>query len=101
MKRNLFLATLILIVSITTSHAQSWQWGRNGGGSTSAGSGDNTIIDMESDKEGNMYILGVVTRTSARFMGDTVIVNGPDDLLLYKLDCNGNNIWKKQIGDIS
>ena len=101
MKRNVFLAITIFIFTISKAHAQNWQWGRNGGGSISAGAGDNQIIDIENDKGGNVYILGVVTRTSARFMGDTFIVNGPDDLLLYKMDCNGNKIWKKQIGDIA
>lgn len=101
MKRNVFLATVIFILSISISKAQSWQWGRNGGGSISAGAGDNKILDMKSDNEGNMYILAIVTRTSARFMGDTIIVNGPDDLLLYKLDCNGNKVWKKQIGHLT
>ena len=100
MKRKVFLATMIFILTISISQAQSWQWGRNGGGSVSAGAGDNSILDMKSDNEGNMYILGLVTRTSARFMEDTIIVNGPDDLLLYKLDCNGNKVWKKQIGDM-
>lgn len=101
MKRNLFLTAIIFILSLTILNAQSWQWGKNGGGSTSAGTADNTILDMKIDKQGNTYVLGLVTRTTARFMGDTFTINGPNDLLLYKVDCNGNKLWHKQIGDMS
>ena len=98
MKRNLFLASMIFILSVTVSNAQSWQWGRNGGGSVSTGTGDNSLLDMKADKLGNMYFLSVISKNTARFMGDTFIVHDDDDLLLYKLDCNGNQLWHKQLG---
>ena len=100
-KKVLLVLVMLLFSIITINAQQTWQWGRNGGGSmpTGSGSGDNDILDMKSDMHGNMFILALVTNTNARFMGDTFVVYGSNDLLLYKIDCNGNKIWKKQIGD--
>lgn len=101
MKKNVTITFIVFLISTSILNAQSWQWGKNGGGSASTAlSGDNTILDMKHDKSGNMYVLGLVTRFTAHFMGDTISVNGQNDLLLYKIDCNGNKIWRKQIGDL-
>lgn len=102
MKKNLGITIIVFFLSIQLLNAQSWQWGKNGGGTIVSGTptGDNSILDIEHDKEGNLYVLGLVSRVTAHFMGDTFAINGINDMVLYKLDCNGNKVWKKQIGDM-
>lgn len=96
------LLFLSIILSQSTIQAQTWQWAKNGGGSGPgfSSTGDNKILDIKNDKEGNLYLLSLVSRSTAYFMGDTFLINGPDDLLLYKLDCDGNPLWHKQMGDM-
>ena len=95
------LLFLSIFISQSNIQAQTWQWAKNGGGTNSTSlSGDNKILDIKNDKVGNVFILGLVTRSIAYSMGDTFVINGQNDLLLYKLDCDGNKIWQKQIGDM-
>ena len=58
------------------------------------GTSDNEALNnIAVDKNGNIYIVG---RTSGNFDGHTSF--GSNDIILVKIDSNGNKLWSKQFG---
>lgn len=97
------LPFLFLLISLCSSAQQAqWNWGvRAGAGSN----GPNiypveTVWDMATDKNGNVYYLGRVKADLASLSGLSGMVSlyGYDDILLASYDCEGNYRWHKIIG---
>lgn len=112
MKTKQFFSILLLWVVATTSPAQSWQWGKSGGSSSTNGSNgsgtealDEKIINMVADTNGNIY-------TCSNVYGNDLIINGVPkttnntpsfgydcrDGLIMSYDCNGNLRWQQTLG---
>ncbi|WP_276132476.1 PKD domain-containing protein [Polluticoccus soli] len=104
MKRTLtpllfMLACVLLFADIST--AQSWQWGKRGGGNATGlnVNPEDNVIDMSTDKNGNVYVLSVVeTSGSEDVNGQSFAGFGAKDMLLSSFNCNGSFRWKKVIG---
>ncbi len=64
-------------------------WATQGGGT-----GDDDARGMTIDKQGNCYVTGSF-RGSATFGTTTITANGAADMLLLKLDTDGNFVWVK------
>lgn len=91
--------------------AQSdWQWGIRGGSSTNEFNGDafeETVVDMATDPNGNVYIISTVGGNNLDVQGQTYIFHhtygfaGPADDdhagLIVSYDCDGNYRWGKLI----
>lgn len=69
-----------------TSQAQSWDWLTGFGGS-----GNEYIVDLIVDGDGNAYFTGYFSNTVS--FGNTVTSNGDVDIFLAKADSNGTPLW--------
>jgi len=96
------LFTFLLLTQFCT--AQTWQWARRGGGSAGLNNQAEKIVDMQCDKNGNLYLLAqldggtdVVFGTAT---GDTIppTLPGGRDAALISYDCNGMFRWAKVLG---
>ncbi len=96
------LFTFLLLTQFCT--AQTWQWARRGGGSAGLNNQAEKIVDMQCDKNGNVYLLAqldggtdVVFGTAT---GDTIppTLPGGRDAALISYDCNGMFRWAKVLG---
>lgn len=113
--KNLYLSNfkklliLFIIIGAYPIQAQSWQWGKRGGGT------DNTIFNYDSwekiqsmatDTNGNIYILGTVGIANVNIDGITMETYGlytgggaaSTDGIVASFTCNGTLRWAKVIG---
>lgn len=111
MKTKQFFSFLLCILA-TASLAQSWQWGKSGGSSSTYGSGgsgrealDEKIINMVADTNGNIYTISNVYGNDLMINGVVTTTNNTPSLgydlsdgLIMSYDCNGNLRWQKTIG---
>jgi hypothetical protein len=90
----------VLLLAYMPTFAQSWQWGKRGGSADmfSVSGSDETVIDMATDKNGNVYILSNVGTTALNVDGHTKIGFGNQDILLSSFTCNGIYRWSKVVG---
>jgi hypothetical protein len=93
--RTLFFF-VVSFFTIISSYAQSFQWARSMGG-TSSEQGNSVTVDAS----GNVYTTGFFAGTvdfdpSASVF--TLTSAGGDDVFISKLDASGNFVWAKQIG---
>jgi len=97
------LITILLIAITFQVQAQpSWQWGKRGG-SGGSGSGflaDERVIDMATDRNGNVYVLAVNNVGRANVDGNAG-VSVRDRLTIASWGCRGNFRWMKNIGGAS
>ena len=102
MKQFLFTSCLLigcLGLSSSTVHAQSWQWGIRGGSTDGlSGGADETVTDMATDPNGNVYVLSNVTQTALNVDGIPLSGWGSQDILLSSFKCDGTFRWSKIIG---
>src|SRR5580700_10448212 len=100
-KKLLLFAALVL--SVTTSHAQSsWQWGIRGGSADTYGAGvDETVVDMATDQHGNIYVVSTVLQTALNVDGHSITGYGGQDILISSFKCDGTFRWAKDIGGSS
>ncbi|WP_276132475.1 PKD domain-containing protein [Polluticoccus soli] len=105
MKRTLTpLLILLVILQSASSFAQSWQWGKRGGGNTNGlnSTPEDNVMDMATDRNGNVYVLSVIeTSGSEDINGLQYTGFGNKDILLSSFSCNGAFRWKKAIGSQS
>lgn len=93
---------LILIILLTFIHVngQTWQWGARFGGLSTGPNNDNpdeSIRDIITDNEGNVYFCGTV-RQPSNANGNILTTYGAYDIIVGKLDCHGNLAWVKTAG---
>jgi hypothetical protein len=97
-----YYITVVLIISCLmatiTTPAQSWQWGVRGG--TLGSSTRDVIIDMCTDKLGNIYCLAEVAAIGACYIGDSSFntYGGNVDMVVFSYNCNKVFRWAKMIG---
>jgi hypothetical protein len=105
--KMIFLQTILLLLLLhnsISSSAQSWQWGKRGGGlqETSFTSDQEQTYSLITDSDKNVYGLSIVTDiglnidnvVKTSFDGGTV----PKDIALFSFACNGDYRWSKIIG---
>lgn len=99
-----FIIPCFILLHITaTLYAQpAWQWGKRGGsGGTGSGAlADEQVIDMATDKNGNVYVLAINNPGLANVDGHTGI-SVRDRLTLASWDCSGDFRWMKNVGGAS
>src|SRR5690554_5547018 len=82
-----------------------WEWAMSGG-SSKGGLSDEAIHDIKVGSDGNYYfiasIFGTGQHNNAQLDGLTVPTNntpsGPEDILLFSTDCEGQVRWSQAIG---
>jgi len=77
------------------SSSGSWLWTKQGGGN-----GDDYGSSITIDVNRNSYLTGIFKDT-ANFGSTSLISSGSSDVLVTKLDPNGNWLWANQAGGIS
>lgn len=96
----LILHLLCLLMS-PTLQAQSWQWGRRGGSSSSGLNPlpNEAVYDMATDSRGNVYLLALAETSFAPDINGTVLNGyGGRDIVFASFSCNGVLRWQKTIG---
>ncbi|XZF14077.1 T9SS type A sorting domain-containing protein [Chitinophagaceae bacterium MMS25-I14] len=82
--------------------AQSWRWGIRGGSTYLASNGpDETVIDMATDPNGNVYVLSSVYQYNLSVGNTPVTSYGSEDILLTSFRCDGTLRWTKNFGTAS
>lgn len=85
------------------SYAQSYQWGKSGGGqSTVDNDGYEQVTEMTTDTQGNVYGISKVTKTVLTIDGHPKTGWGQNagtpNGALFSFDCAGNYRWSKIFG---
>jgi hypothetical protein len=95
-KKIILLYTIVFIPFLLT--AQTWQWGISGG--TLGTASKDVIVDMTTDKAGNIYALASIAAVGTCFLGDTSFQSygGNTDILLFSYSCDNKFRWAKMIG---
>lgn len=79
--------------------AQNFIWGTSGGGTASTqGSDDETVKDIATDRNGNVYVLSQVMSTGLKVAGQSVTGYGSNNIMLASFKPNGVFRWVKIIG---
>lgn len=100
-------AFLLFLFYITTSHAQTWQWGKRGGSMGSINSSGNggrqeEAYNIVTDSQKNIYLLSVVGSPNLDFDGHPDENYEPSstnfDVALVSFSCDGSFRWSKIIG---
>jgi len=100
MKKRLLLLLGMTLFLCQAINAQSWQWGKRGGSSDTYGTGaDEKVVDMTTDRQGNVYILSSVMQTGLNVDGHPVTEWGDYDMLITSFKCDGSYRWSKDIGN--
>ena len=99
--RNSFAAASLWILGLSDVTAQTWQWGKRGGGPFDGANiqPHEQVVDMATDKNGNVYLLGTLSSSGAPTVdGHQVTGYGEKDIIISKFSCNGTYRWSKVIG---
>ncbi|HOZ00565.1 MAG TPA: T9SS type A sorting domain-containing protein [Candidatus Syntrophosphaera sp.] len=86
---------LIGAMSVLPAQAPEWLWA-----STAGGAAWDNAADISCDQWGNLYIAGMF-EDSAQFGDATLTSYGSRDVLIAKLDPNGNWLWQLNAGGSS
>ncbi|HEY0109789.1 MAG TPA: hypothetical protein VGB67_09190, partial [Fibrella sp.] len=104
--KNIILTALLCTLGLVAVRAQpTWQWGKRGGSSfneSSISAPDEQVIDMATDKNGNVYVLSQVyaNANDINVDGNPVTGRGNRDILLSSFRCNGTYRWSKLFGAV-
>ncbi|MFN3969113.1 MAG: T9SS type A sorting domain-containing protein [Flavobacterium sp.] len=80
-------------------YGQSWQWGKRGGGNGVSGSTyEEDVRAIETDSQGNVYILSPLSPGSVDVDGNPQPSYGFDDNVIASFTCNGTYRWSTVIG---
>jgi len=89
---------IVLVLISVTGYAQSWQWGKRGGGS---GNNAETIQSMATDSQKNIYATAIVSAINIDVDGhvlnstDMGQAINPTDAVLTSFACDGSYRWSK------
>ena len=97
------LGFLSLLLACISSSAQNWRWAVRGGGSydeVRTGRDDETVIDMATDKNGNLYVLSnLYPESNDLDVSGTLLTGyGVTDIVISSYKCDGSLRWTKVIG---
>lgn len=99
--KSFFLFFSLFVLNAATINAQSWQWGRRGGGnsnSTNPSKADD-VVDMDVDPNGNLYIASLINSAPSATIDTAALTTyGGMDILIASYRCDGSLRWKKVIG---
>lgn len=99
--RTVSLVALCILASQQIS-AQGWQWGKRGGSSEfDVNNFNETVVDMATDKNGNVYVLGKVKKLDLSVDGHSLNGFGGWDHVVSSFSCDGTYRWSKVIGTSS
>jgi gliding motility-associated-like protein len=90
-RRILFF--LFLAACVSSLHAQSWIWGKDGHGD-SFNSGQEGV-SICTDTNANVFICGTYFGAYLAFNTDTFFTNNGDQVVVAKYDANGNYLWAR------
>jgi hypothetical protein len=97
MKKILFLIVLYCISGMAL--AQDWQWAQSGGGDGFNGDqADDDIEALETDSQGNIFLVGITTEGNTQIAGTPVASYGYTDKNLASFTCNGQLRWAVTLG---
>jgi hypothetical protein len=95
LKKNLIL----LLLCCFASYSQTWQWGKRGGGNGVSGFDyQEEVRAIETDSQGNVYILSPIAPGGIDIDGNTKPGYGFDDCVLASFACDGSYRWSTIIG---
>lgn len=99
MKKYL-LSLLFAAILFFPAYGQSLRWGMSGGSSDgTAGATDETVTDVATDPNGNIYVLGTAIGPAALHVGNHSLTGyGAQDIILSSYTCNGTYRWSKVLG---
>jgi hypothetical protein len=98
---------LILLFSCGLMHAQSWQWGKRGGGDSKLYSGTwpEGVRSISTDLQGNVYFVSPIGITNPDIDGNPIITysdgtvtSASTDCVVASFTCDGTYRWSKVIG---
>lgn len=92
------LLTICLMFQALSAVAQpAWQWGKSGGSIADNGSAEiEDVIDMATDKKGNLYVLAKVYGNA--YVNGQIGIGNFDRVVVASWSCNGNFRWRKILG---
>lgn len=102
------VALLIVLLTVSSSHCQSWQWGKRGGSTQSlvvTTAGPEETHDLVTDSNKNIYGISRVGQAGLNI--DNVVKTSfdtgsyPNDCALFSFACDGSYRWSKIIGGIN
>jgi hypothetical protein len=97
MKKILFLIVLYCISGMAI--AQDWQWAQSGGGDGFDGNqADDDIEALETDSQGNIFMVGNTFEGNTQIAGTPVASYGYNDKNLASFTCNGQLRWAVTLG---
>jgi hypothetical protein len=89
----------IALLSTFFCFSQSWQWGKRGGGNGVSGFDyQEEVRAIETDSQGNVYILSPIAPGGIDIDGNTKPGYGFDDCVLASFACDGSYRWSTIIG---
>ncbi|PZF74059.1 PKD domain-containing protein [Taibaiella soli] len=97
------IAALLFIFTFlnsSESHAQSWLWGKRGGGATNSYGSVEDVNGIATDRAGNVYALGDAFNPLVNVDNHQINVWGSQgyNQLLTSWDCDGHYRWTKILG---
>jgi len=93
MKKSKFITVIILLVSISVSKAQSWQWAR-----LISDTGDVSYCNITVLKNGDNISIGSFMGKTNASATHTLLSNGGYDICLVKRNSAGTVLWAKRFG---
>ncbi|WP_290874121.1 T9SS type A sorting domain-containing protein [Flavobacterium sp.] len=89
----------IALLSTFFCFSQTWQWGKRGGGNGVSGFDyQEEVRAIETDSQGNVYILSPIAPGGIDIDGNTKPGYGFDDCVLASFACDGSYRWSTIIG---
>lgn len=96
---QIFMAALLFSAAAAYAQAPAWQWGKRGGTATSLGvNGEDNVIDMATDPNGNVYVLANNNQGTEINVDGHQSMSYYDEISVTSWDCNGNFRWIKAFG---
>ncbi|PZF74058.1 PKD domain-containing protein [Taibaiella soli] len=94
------LLLFFIFCNLSETHAQSWLWGKRGGGATNSYGSAEEVSGIATDKAGNVYVLGDAYDPLVNVDNHQMNVWGWQGFnqLLTSWDCNGHYRWTKMLG---
>lgn len=99
MKKAILLCSIMTLVLSGAAYSQDWQWGKRGGSETLSGNGIwETVYDITTDNNGNIYALCRVDHPGMDIDGHPLTGYGDYDIIITSFGCDGTYRWSKVIG---
>ncbi len=99
MRKAILLCSIMIFILSAEAYSQSWLWGKRGGSETQSGNGSwETVNDITTDNNGNVYALCRVDLPGMDIDGHPLTGYGDYDIIITSFSCDGTYRWSKVIG---